>query len=79
MVCSILKFGTGHNFRKKTIVFCQIQTKNRLVHHLNELIVSFQTGPTELKLWPFKDALFNAGCIITRGAPRGIVGLSVCL
>ncbi len=42
-----------------------------LRHHLNKFDLSFQNnyhkiyviGPTELKLWPFKDALFNAGPI----------------
>ncbi len=46
------------------MVFCQKQGKNRLLilrQHLNELIVSFQKiGLTEQKLWPLKDALFNA-------------------
>ena len=33
-----------------------------LRHHLNELIVSFHViGPTELKLWPFKNTLFKLG------------------
>ncbi len=41
-------------------------------HHLIELIVSFQKiikltrywGRTELKLWPFKDVLFDAGYLV---------------
>ncbi len=74
MVCSNLKFGTGHNFPFSAIgylllpiVFCQKQAKYVLLiltHHLKRLSLSFQKiikfGQTELKLWPFKYALFNA-------------------
>ncbi len=50
------------------MVFCQKQAQNRLLiltHHLKGLSLSFQKikinviGLTELKLWPFKDALLN--------------------
>ncbi len=59
MVCSNLKF------EKRAIIFEEIHgilskpAQNRLLilTHLQGLSV---IRPTELKLWPFKDALFNA-------------------
>ncbi len=51
------------------MVFCQNQAENRLLvltQHLNPLFKLSENhkinivGPTELKLWPFKGALFNA-------------------
>ncbi len=53
MVCSILKFGTGHNFPFSekdhglyiAHVFYHKQVKNKLLiltHHLNGLFLSFQ-------------------------------------
>ena len=51
------------------MLFCQKQAQNRLLiltHRLKGLSLKISEnhkinvfGPTELKLWPFKDALFN--------------------
>ncbi len=49
MICPNLKFGTGHHhhFRENAVGYI--------------LTFDFKIGPTELKLWPFKDALFYTG------------------
>ena len=59
------------HFRKKTMVFCQNQAKNRILilrHYISKRARSKLSEnhkinvivPTELKLWPFKDEPFNA-------------------
>ncbi len=61
MVCSILKFGMGHNFQFSGKYFCQKQAEFELTRNLKGLSLNFyKIRLTELKLWPFKYALFNA-------------------
>ncbi len=68
MVCSNIKFGTGHNFlfSEKTMgyiqpmVFCQKQAQNKLYSSLKALSLSFHKfRPPKLKLWLFKDAIYS--------------------
>ncbi len=71
MVCSNPKFGTGHNIpflekdhgilskeaQKRLLIFNT--SSERPISKLSENHKINVIGPTELKLWPFKDALLN--------------------
>ena len=71
-VCENPKFGTGHNFlfSGKDHGLYIIQAENRLFNTSYERPLSLSKlsgnhqinviGPMELKLWPLKDAVFNA-------------------
>ncbi len=68
MICLKLKFGTGHNFSFSEKDYgCQNQAIDfktpfkRARSKLSENRKINVIGPTELKLWPFKDEPVNAG------------------